>query len=457
MFTERIAIAFITMSVLLGGGLGYAVIADYNAVKNQKPAASTAAATTTTTDIGPSAEPSAAATAASGGGGTTALSNAPRPGQVALATSQAASGVSHDQIVVGGIFDMTGPVDSSVERDTVRAYFNKVNAAGGVNGRKLVLTYCDSQFDNVQTHQCSNEMVSAHVLSVVGWTAPKGENEEVKFLAQQQQIPIVGGLGTPEEFNYPLSYPVSTAFTAAGQGLADEIFASGQRHPSIIYIADVPWIQPVLQTILDSLHARGIHEAAVEPAGATDQSYYGHVSNLQQGNPDSLIAALDPFSYARLFASMNTQGWHPPVFGAGLDKGNQQHAYSTQLEKAQSLVPFYSPYDHQTNPTVIDYQNAVQRYYPNQVPALDIYTQIAWTAAQVFVEAVKRAGANLTRATLVQALNSIQNFDTGWSKPLSYSAGNQHNPNRCYTYVKHDPKTFDDGGTWHTYTDWKCF
>jgi hypothetical protein len=300
-------------------------------------------------------------------------------------------------------------------------------------------------------------MVSAHVLSVVGWTAPKGENEEVKFLAQQQQIPIIGGLGTPEEFNYPLSYPVSTSFTRAGPGLASELSLNGFKHPSIVYINDVPWIQPVLQSILDALHAQGIHEASVEPAASTDQDYTGHVSNLQQNSPDSLIAALDPFSYARLFSAMNRVGWHPPVIGAGLDKGNQQHAYSTQLEKAQSLVPFLSPYDHQSNPTVVDYLNSVQRYYPNQVPALDIYTQIAWSAAQVFVEAVKRAGANLTRATLVQALNSIQNFDTGWSRPISYSASTPHDPNRCFTFVKHDPQTYDAGGTWHTYTDWKCF
>jgi ABC-type branched-subunit amino acid transport system substrate-binding protein len=339
----------------------------------------------------------------------------------------------------------------------VRAYFNKVNAAGGVNGRKLVLTYCDSQYDNVQTHQCSNEMVSAHVLGVVGWTAPKGENDEVKFLAQQQQIPIIGGLGTPEEYNYPLSYPVSIPFTRYGQGLADEIAASGQHHPSIVYINDVPWVQPVLQALIAALHAKGIQEAAVEPAASTDQDYTGHVSNLQQGNPDSLIAALDPFSYARLFSAMNRVGWHPDVFGGGLDKGNQQHAYSTQLLKAQSLVPFLSPYDHQNNATVIDYQNAVQRYYPKQVEALDIYTQISWTAAQVFVEAAKRAGPNLTRATLVQALNSIQNFDTGWSRPISFSAGGNHDPNHCVTYVKHEPKTFDEGGTWRTYTDWKCF
>src|SRR5258708_23248831 len=127
---EGIAIVFITTSMLLGGGLGYAVVADYNAAKNQKAVA--AAGTTITTDVGPSAQPSAATTGG-GGAGTSPPVNAAKPGQVALATSQAASGGSHDQIVGRGIYDMTGPVHSSVERDTRPPYFHHAHASGGVN------------------------------------------------------------------------------------------------------------------------------------------------------------------------------------------------------------------------------------------------------------------------------------------------------------------------------------
>jgi branched-chain amino acid transport system substrate-binding protein len=458
MLRERVAVVFVTVSMVLGVGLAYAVVNDYNQAKNQK---SVAASTDTGTGGTSSSTDTTTTPPPTTGGGPVKGPAAAAPAQAAVANSQAASGVSGDQILVGGIFDMTGPVDSSVERDTVRAYFDEINAKGGINGRKLVLTYCDSQYDTVQTHQCSNQMVSANVLSVVGWTAPRGENDEVNFLANQEHIPIIGGLGTPEEYNYPLSYPVSTPFTRLGQGLAQELAQAGVKHPSIVYINDVPWVAPVLKALTDALHARGIQEVNVEPAASTDQDYTGHVTNLQRSQngvaPDSLIAALDPFSYARLFSAMNRVGWQPPVFGAGLDKGNQQSAYSTQLNKAQSLVPFLSPYDHPNNATVSDYLNAVQRYYPNQVPALDIYTQISWTAAQVFVEAVRQAGTDLTRASLVKALNKMQNFDTGWSKPISYTDEVHHDPNHCVTFVKHDPQPADSGGTWHTFTDWNCY
>src|SRR5258708_16662705 len=87
MFGERIAIVFITASLLLGGGLGYAVVADYNATKNLKGAAT--AGTTVTTDVGPSAEPSAAA-AATGTGGGGAPPPGPQTGEVPLPATQPA-------------------------------------------------------------------------------------------------------------------------------------------------------------------------------------------------------------------------------------------------------------------------------------------------------------------------------------------------------------------------------
>jgi branched-chain amino acid transport system substrate-binding protein len=492
MFRERVAVAFITLSIAASLGLGYYVVQDYNSRGTTQTAAAndTTPPDTTTADASPTAaaDPGAQATNQPGSSTTTVVGGGQVTGGAksapkTIANTQAGSGVSGDKILVGGFFDMTGPVDSSVERDTVRAYFAKVNAAGGINGRQLVFVDCDSQYDAVQTHSCSNEMVADKVLALVGVTAPKGENEEVSFITQKQGIPWIGGLGTPEEYKYALAYPVSPSFSFSGNGLAGEFVAdqkslpygSGSqfKHPAIVYINDVSWIQPVLQAILDALHKVGVTETHVEGAGATNPDYSGQVANLeQQGDgpggcpsnhagpcPDSLIAALDPFSYARLFQAMDRVGWHPPVIGGGLDKGNQQSAYADQLLKAQSLVPFLSPLDpaNANNPTIKDYYGSVKRYYQNQFSALDVYTQISWTAAMVFVDAANRAGKDLTRATLVDALNNTKNFDTGWSTKITYSAGNGHDPNHCYWFVQHDAQTADQGGTWRTTSPLTCF
>src|SRR5439155_25062419 len=96
--------------------------------------------------------------------------------------------------------------DATVERDTVRAYFNQVNAAGGINGRKLRLLDCDSAFDPSRAHQCSQRLLSQKMLGIVGWTSPSGEEPETKFLTGQG-VPVIGGLPAPAYSGTPLAYP----------------------------------------------------------------------------------------------------------------------------------------------------------------------------------------------------------------------------------------------------------
>jgi hypothetical protein len=309
------------------------------------------------------------------------------------------------------------------------------------------------------------------VLAVVGLTAPLGENNEVNTLTSAG-IPVIGGLGTPAEFTNSLSYPVSANFYRYGSAIANEARALGAKHPAVVVLSDVPWVHPVEANLLNTLAADGIGYTDVEEVSATQANYTATVFNLQHshhgpssggaapnyqcppgasGCPDYVIAALDPFSYHRLFDAMEAAGWYPHVLGTGLDKFNVQRSYSKEIYGAHSLVPFLSPYDHQSNPTVQQYLGSVEHYYPGQFQALDIYTQHAWTAAMVFTAAAKAAGANLSQATLIQQLNSIHNFATGWSTPLSYGSG-AHDPNRCFTYTVDNAPN----GSWHTMTGWIC-
>ena len=450
-FRERIAVSLLGAAVVLGAVLGVMTIRSF-----------TSPASTALVQQGD-------VSGAQSGASPAALAAAPNSGG---SSSGGSSGVSGGKITIGGFFDITGPVDSSVERDTVRAYMQAVNQAGGINGRQVEYVWCDSKYDASSAHACAQYLISQNVLAVVGLTAPLGENNEIQTLthAPGGGIPVIGGLGTPAEYTDPLAFPTSANFYRYGTAIADEAKALGAHHPAVVVLGDVPWVHPVEANLLNRLAADGITYTDVEEVSATQASYTATVFNLQHSHngpsgggarpgyqcpatdrscPDYVIAALDPFSYHRLFDAMEAANWYPGVLGAGLDKFNVQKSYDGELRKAHSLVPFLSPYDHQGNATVRQYLGTVQHFYPGQFQALDIYTQHAWTAAMVFVEAARKAGANLNHDTLVQALNSMQNFQTGWSVPLTYGPG-AHDPNRCFTY------TSAEGGGWHTTSGWVC-
>src|SRR5438128_3321325 len=443
-FRERIAVSLLGAAVVMAAVLGVMTIRSYT-----QPAS---------TALVQQGEVSGAQSGAS----PAAMPNAPGSTQTSGGGS---GGVSGGKITIGGFFDITGPVDSSVERDTVRAYMQAVNQGGGINGRQVEYVWCDSKYDASSAHSCAQYLIAQNVLAVVGITAPLGENNEIRTLTSAG-IPVIGGLGTPAEYADPLSFPVSANFYRYGGAIADEAKRLGVKHPAVVVLGDVPWVHPVEANLLNRLAANGIAYTDVEEVSATQASYTATVFNLQHSHhgpsgggaqpgyqcpptdrscPDYVIAALDPFSYHRLFDAMEAANWYPGVLGAGLDKFNVQKSYDGELRNAHSLVPFLSPYDHQSNATVRQYLGTVQHYYPGQFQALDIYTQHSWTAAMVFATAAKKAASNLTRDSLVHALNSIQSFDTGWSVPLSYGPG-PHDPNRCFTYTADAAPN----GSWHT-------
>jgi branched-chain amino acid transport system substrate-binding protein len=406
-------------------------------------AGQSAAGRTTATTRGGSGPAASSAAAASG--------PSPAPGAVGdKGPDNPDMGVTGDFITVGGIFDETGPVDATVERDTVRSYFNQVNAAGGVKGRKLRLLDCDSAFDPSRAHQCSQRLLSQKILGMVGWTSPSGEEPETKFLTGQG-VPVIGGLSVPSQFNSPLAYPTMASLELHGTAMGHHAKDLNIQAPGVI-IVNVNFIAPLQQAMLKALQEEGIKPVDIEQVDITKADYSDVIVKMRAAGAKSILAGLDPFSYARMYQAMERQNFKVPVLGFGLDKKSANDAYGPAIDGSESLIPFKEAFDPgvANDPDVQEYFGAVQRYFPNQAKALDVYTEAQWVAAKVFVEALKRVPGAITRQSLVAALNTLKDFKPGLIPSVTYGPGN-HDPNHCFQWIKNDK------GAWKTYATNKCF
>ena len=503
---ERVAIVFMTLNVMATLALGGAIAYDFShkhsstqptaavagqvypaAPSTSGPAAPVSAPTSGSAPAPVSSGGTAPAPVASSSGGSapvsqsapTANTSAPvktkgsatatsgtkagsgsNTSTTAAATSTTASGGSSPgkggTITVGGIYDETGPIDATVERDTVRAYFNMINAQGGVNGHKFQLIDCDSKYDPSSAHQCAQKLISQGVMAIVGWLSLSGEQSETPYLTNQG-VPIVGGLGVPSEFQSPLSYPTTPSLVTDGTALGTHAGQIGLKKPGVIFL-NANFIAPVEQSFLAAMRKQGISPVDVETVDATKADYTDIVLKFQTGGAQSVAAFVDPFSYARLFQAMERQNWHVPVLGGGLDKASANRQYdsgcgaSCAVYGADSATPVLEFADHSTTPAIAQYLNAVRTYYPNQYGALDAYTTYQWLAAEVFVQAVRSLGNNdVTRQSLVSALNGIRNLDDGGiTAPITYGTGD-HDPLKCLQWLH------NYNGQWRTTSGWNCF
>jgi branched-chain amino acid transport system substrate-binding protein len=489
---ERVAIVFMTVNVIATIAVGAAIAYDFShrgGATTAQPATAAVAGQAYTSPSGsssgtgtPIAATSGTAPASSGGtsgASTPSRSNAAPAGHsapvaktgaggakgssggqappAASATQSPQQGVDHGVITVGGIYDETGPIDATVERDTVRSYFNMVNQAGGVDGYKFQLIDCDSKYDPSSAHQCAQKLISQGVLAIVGWLSLSGEQNETAYLSQQG-VPIIGGLGVPSEFQSPLSYPTTPSLVTDGTALGTHAGQIGLKKPGVIFL-NANFIQPVEQSFLAAMQRQGISPVDVETVDATKADYTDIVLKFQASGAQSVAAFLDPFSYARLFQAMERQNFHVPLLGGGLDKASANRQYdsgcgsSCVVFGADSATPVLEFLDHTNTPAIAQYLNAVHTYYPGQYGALDAYSTYQWIAAEVFVQAVKSIGnAPVTRQSLVTALNDMRNFDDGGlTTPISYSAGNGHDPLHCLQWLH------NYNGQWRTTSGWNCF
>ena len=483
---ERVAIVFMTLNVVatlaIGGAIAYEFAHPGHATATQSAGATvqTTPATSQPTAGGVAGQVHSSSggtsapvvTAGGGGGGSSQTSSgSSKPASTGKTssgktssgktssgarTSDPQQGVSNGVITVGGIFDETGPVDATVERDTVRSYFDLVNAQGGVNGYKLQLIDCDSKYDPSAAHQCAQKLISEGVLAIVGWLSLSGEQTETPYLTGQG-VPIIGGLGVPAEYASPLSFPTTPSLVTEGTALGTRACELKLKSPGVIFL-NANFIAPVEQSFLNAMKKCGISPVDVETVDATKADYTDVVLKFQADGAQSVAAFVDPFSYARLFQAMERQNFHPPVLGGGLDKASANAQYASGCGStcavfgADSATPVLEYLDHSSTPAVAQYLAAVHKFYPGQYGALDTYTTYQWLAAEVFVKAIEDIGNGpVNRQTLVTALDGIKAYsDGGLTQPITYGSGN-HDPLHCLQWIH------NYNGRWKTTSGWNCF
>jgi ABC-type branched-subunit amino acid transport system substrate-binding protein len=244
---------------------------------------------------------------------------------------------------------------------------------------------------------------------------------------------------------------VSADLRVTGTAIGTHAKDLGIHAPGLVLL-NVNFIKPVEQTLLAALHAQGIKEKSLDEVDPTKADYTDEAIKLRSEGVDSIIALLDPFSYARFFQALDRQDFHPKFYGGGLDKKSAEQQYGPAVYNAESLTPLLEPDEHQNVPAMAAYYGAVRRYFPNQVQALDVYSEGDWVAAVTFVQAIRSLGSTpVSRKSLVDALNHLTNFDDGLTEPLSFAPGPSHASNHCFQWIQ------NRSGTWHTYSGWNCF
>lgn len=333
----------------------------------------------------------------------------------------AAPGVSATSIDVGGIAAVTGPLGNqySPAFDGARAYFDMVNAAGGVHGRRIdVVADLDDQTDPSTDIAQARALVSSDkVFAVVPVASP--ELSAGPYLAAQG-VPTFGyNINPPAQWAGPTmfgqdgSYIDPSGIDVSGPFLAKQL---GKQRVAVLSYT-VPQSAECAAGQAASFRRFGFDVVVVDsslPIGVFDLS--ADISRMAAAHVDLVVMCMDPTGNAAVSSALQRAGLSKVAqyWLNGYDQASLA-SYAAQYQGVY-LSPGYVPFEEaRSSPGLEEYLAQMRHHFPQvQVSEASL---AGWISAAMFVKGLQLAGPVLTRARLVAAVNSLTDFSADGIEP----------------------------------------
>jgi len=361
-------------------------------------------------------------------------------------------GVTPESIKIGSCNALTGPASFLGLQMVIgaKAYFSLVNEQGGVNGRKLELETKDDGYEADRAPTCWENLEKAGVFAAAFFV---GTPTGLKYipLSTASHTPLVGLFTGAQALIEPVHRTIfnirASYFDEAREqvdGLWDQV---GMRKIAVLY-QDDPFGTAVLEGVKRALER---HHAAPVALGKFERNTLAveqGIKDVRAGNPEAVVLVGPYAPVNAILKQAHAGGWHPRFLTVSFV--GTEGLLRIGAEDAEGLIitQVVPPYDRTDLPTVKLYREALVKHMGNTQPSF--VSLDGFLDAMVLVEALRSAGADLTRDKLIGALESIHGKDIGLGPNLllNFSATNHKGLSAVYpTVIK--------GGRPVVISDWK--
>jgi ABC-type branched-subunit amino acid transport system substrate-binding protein len=335
-------------------------------------------------------------------------------GTPAGAAPAASPGVTATTVTVGSISDISAPLPGlfAGAKTGTEAYFAYINSQGGVNGRKLILNGMDSAFSPGNVTNETESIAKSDFAIVGGFSLLDGAE---KPIVDANKVPMVTQALDPKIFDDPNLY--SAVPMVSNGGIAGPFKWLKAKYPSAFtalgLIGDntTPSVTAVENTDRALTQSLGYKWLYARDASFTETTFLPDIVKMQNAG---VKLVFEPTVTGNLVNNI-AQEMKQQNLNALLVSGT--NAYEKDFSPGPAgngtlIIGVYALYrgeDAKVVPAVATFDKWMKKIDPST--QLDIYALDAWINAQLFVQALKAAGSNPTRAGLDAQLNKITSFN----------------------------------------------
>lgn len=332
-------------------------------------------------------------------------------------------GLSETGVTVGTVVPSRGELAGTGQaiKAVLSAFFEEVNRQGGIYGRRLDLKVVETADAPASTVANVRRLVRDEQVFALAAAFTAGADRELAALSAELGVPLVGPFTLLPQTAHPLNRQVFYLLSGTeGQARALVAFAArrapGQKGGALIVHPSDEAAGALVEVVRDQclkskcgeLQAHGYQRGRFDAASLA--------SELSRTNRDAVFFLGAGEEALALMKEADKLRWSPSFYLPVAAGGGMLEAPLSFSRKIFLSFPT-SPAD-QTAEGIREFRALASKY---KLPAGHLATQVsAFSAAKILVEGLKRAGKDVSREKLVEALEGLNQYATGLTPAVTY-------------------------------------
>jgi branched-chain amino acid transport system substrate-binding protein len=344
-------------------------------------------------------------------------------GSIALAQKKYDSGASDTEIKIGNIMPYSGPLSAyGVIGRTEAAYFGKINAEGGINGRKITFISYDDTFSPPKTVEQARKLVESDEVLLIFQSLGTPTNTAIQRYMNAKKVPQLFVATGATKWNDAQNFPWTMGWQPNYQDEA-RIYAKYilKERPdariAVLYQND-DFGKDYLKGLKDILGNKAASMIVAEDAyDVAEPTIDSHIIKMKSLNADVFVDVTSPKFAAQAIKKTAEIGWKPLHILTNVSVSVGAVIKPAGIDASQGIISsayLKDPTDpHWKNdPGMKAWNDFLDKYYPEANRA-DSWVIYGYTVAQTLVHVLQACGDNLTRENVMKQAATLKDLELG--------------------------------------------
>jgi branched-chain amino acid transport system substrate-binding protein len=344
-----------------------------------------------------------------------------------LAQKKYDPGASDTEIKIGNIMPYSGPASAyGVIGKTEEAYFKKINAEGGINGRKINFISYDDAYSPPKTVEQARKLVESDEVLLIFNPLGTPPNSAIQKYLNTKKVPQLFVATGATKWNDPKNFPWTMGwqpnYQSETQIYAKYILKEKPNAKVAILYQNDDYGKDYLKGFKDGLGAKAASMIVMEESyEVSEPTIDSHIVKLKSTGADVFINITTPKFAAQAIKKNAEIGWKPLHFLNNVSASIGSVIKPAGVENAQDIISsqyLKDPTDAQwkDDAGMKAWNEFLDKYYPEANRA-DASVMFGYTVAQGLVHVLKASGDNLTRENVMKQAASIKDLELGGLLP----------------------------------------